>query len=280
MVWRVTRHALHCAITLFVGSFHAVLDGFEEKPWLGNQWEFFVDAGYSFSRFSTVANSTSHLRHPSNDNLFVLDLGFVPVDGWEAALEVEFAQTPRQSLGRRSAAAMLRMRLLDDIMGDLISLTIGGSIRQTAFVSLKDISCPSSARWEVELHTAIGKEWSTGAYWMSRVYGIGAIGQGNRGSPWTKAKVAFDLNKPESHSWEFYSVGYWGFGRKHEVNIEHFKNWGSYDHSSVDIGVGYLQHIDQWGHFRFDLFHRIYAHVYPRGTTGVSVAYHLPFSLL
>jgi len=269
---------LRCAV--MACSFATALLGFEEKPWLGNQWEFFVDTSYSFSRFKTVANSTSHLQHPSNDNLFVIDLGFVPLEGWEAAVEVEFAQTPRQSLGRRSAAAMVRMCLLDDIMGDAISLTVGGSIRQTAFVSLKDISCPSSARWEVELHSAIGKEWSSGPDWMSRVYGIGALGQGSRGSPWTKAKVAFDLNKPASHSWEFYSIGYWGFGRKHEVNIEHFKNWGSYDHSSIDLGVAYLQPIEEWGHFRFDLFHRIYARVYPRGVTGIMVAYHLPFSLL
>ena len=252
--------------------------GFEEKPWLGNQWEFFIDGSYSFSRFKTVANSTTHLHHPSNDSLYVIDLGFVPIDGCEAALEVEFAQTPRQSLGRRSVAAMVRMRLFDDIIGDFISLTVGGSIRQTAFVSLRDISCPSSARWEVELHTAVGKEWSSGDSWMSRVYGIGAFGQGSRGSPWTKAKIAYDLNHPDSHSWEFYSSGYWGFGRKHEVNIDHFKNWGSYDHSSIDLGVAYLQRLREWGHLRFDLFHRIYAKVYPRGVTGFAITYHLPFS--
>ena len=273
-------------LILFCCSLCTVVFGFEEKPWLGNQWEFFIDGSYSFSRFKTVANSTTHLQHPSNDNLFVIDLGFVPVDGWEAALEAEFAQTPRQSLGRRSVAAMVRMRLLDDIIGDFMSLTVGGSIRQTAFVSLRDISCPSSARWEVELHSAIGKEWSSGEAWTSRVYGIGSIGQGSRGSPWTKAKIAYDLNRPHSsswstswsHSWEFYSQGYWGFGRKHEVNIDHFKNWGSYDHSSIDLGIAYLQRLREWGHLRFDLFHRVYAKTYPRGVSGIAVTYHLPFS--
>ncbi len=253
------------------------LFGFEEKPWLGNTLEFYVDSAYSFYRFSSVANAKPGLHRSFNANLLTFDLG-VPIDAFEGALELEFADTTKQSLGRRSVAVMFRMRWLDDIVGDPVSLTTGVSVRQTAYASLKDISCPSSSRWDFEAHAAVGKEWSSGADWMSRVYGIGALGQGVNGLPWTKAKLAYDLHQPGSHIWEFYGLGYWGFGSRHTVHIHHFHGWGPYNHSSVDLGLGYAFLFGEWGYLRFDLYQRVYSKVYPSYQTGVVAMYHFPFS--
>jgi hypothetical protein len=255
------------------------LAAFEEKPWLGNQYEFVLDSSYSYSRFSKVANAKRQLKEPFNVNLLCFDLAFCPVDGWEIAFEADFAATTKQSFGRRSLAAMLRARFLDDIVGDPVSLTAGLIARMTSHNSLKDISCPSSARWDVELHSAVGKEWSTGANWSMRLYGIGAVGQGSHGWPWAKAKAAFGIQQPIASAWEIYSLGYWGFGPKDSVNIRHFHNgWGSYNHSSIDAGVGYTYCFEVWGSLRFDVFHRFYAHVYPKALTGAAITYHLPFS--
>lgn len=266
--------------TVLAAAFSCVsLFSFEEKPWLGNQWEFYLDSSYSYSRFTKVAQAKRQLREPFNENLLVFDVGFSPMDGWDAAFEMELAATTKQSFGRRSLATMVRKRWLDDIVGDPLSVTTGLSVRMTSNNSLRDISCPSSARWDVEAHAALGKEWSKGADWCIRFYGLGALGQGNRGSPWTKAKAVFSIHKPHSSSWEFYSLGYWGFGGKNSVNIPRFHGWGPYTHSSIDVGVAYVYCFEIWGNLRFDFFHRFYAHVYPKGLTGGAISYHLPFSL-
>ncbi|MBS3905083.1 MAG: hypothetical protein KGZ39_07140 [Simkania sp.] len=266
------------ALYVFLGLM-ATAYGFEEKPWLGNLWEFYLDTGYMFSRYDSVANSTKHLKAPSNNNVFSVDIGLVPIDSWDAAIEVDFAQTPRQSLGRRSVAAQVRTLWLNDIIGDFVSLTTGFSVRQTSYRSLHDISCPYSARWDFEINSAMGKEWGCGPNWCMRLYGLGAVGQGSRGSPWTRAKVAYQIHQLESHIWEFFSLGYWGFGRRREVNINHFNGWGFYDHSSIDLGFGYLYELGVWGRLRFDYSHCIHARVYPRGTNSFIIGYHLPFSL-
>jgi len=263
---------------VFLISCVASLAAFEEKPWLGNQFEFYLDSSYSYSRFTKVAQPVKQLKHPFNANLLSFDLGFCPVDGWEVAFEAEFAATTKQCFGRRSLAGMLRTRWLDDIVGDPVSLTTGVIARMTSHNSLRDISCPSSARWDVELHSAIGKEWSSGADWSMRLYGIGAIGQGSRGSPWTKAKAAFGIRQSVSSAWEVYSLGYWGFGNKNKVNISHFHGWGSYNHSSVDVGAAYIYCLEVWGNLRLDFFYRFYAYVYPKGLIGGAITYHLPFS--
>lgn len=271
---------LQRALPIFAGlSMTAIVHGFEEKPWLGNLWEFYLDAGYAFSRYSSVANANPPLKHPSNDNLIGFDFGLSPAEEWDVAMEVEFVQTPRQRWGRRSTAIQVRKLWLDDTIGDALSLTTGATVRLTSYNSLRDISCPYSARWDVEFHSAVGKEWNRASAWTTRFYGVGAVGQGSWGAPWTSVKLAFDVNKVDVHQIEFYALGYWGFGRRHTVDISHFKGWGSYDHSSVDLGLGYFYYLGAWGHLRLDYFHRVYARVYPRGVNSLMLSYHLPFSL-
>ncbi len=267
------------ALTLMC-SLVASAYGFEEKPWFGELWEFYLDGSYNYSRYDSVANAVKPLKDPSNNHLFTFDLGLVPLEDWDATLEVEFADTPSQSLGRRSVAAQLRTLWLNDIIGDAVSFSTGILVQQTSFNSLRDISSPHSARWDFELHGAVGKEWACGADWCTRLYGMGALGQGSSGSPWTRADVVWQLHKHQSHTWEFYSLGYWGFGKRHEVNIHKFKKgWGSYDHSSIDVGLGYLYQFSVWGTLRLDYAYRVYAYVFPRGVNSLTVSYHFPFSM-
>jgi hypothetical protein len=253
---------------------------FEDKPWLGNQYEFTLDSRYSYSWFNRLAGGEGKYPHPFHSNLFSVDLGLSPLDGWGTEVEVEFAQTSRQQFGKRSIGAMVRGRLLNDLTGDFISLTTGLNARVTSRKSLRDISCPSSSRFDLEVHAAFGKEWSCRENWLVRLYGITALGQGSRGLPWIKTKAALDIRQNAISSWELYSVSYCGFGTQRRVDPDHFRGWGPYRHSSVDVGASYSYHLPVWGRFSLDIVHRCHAYVYPARMTGFSISYHLPFSLL
>lgn len=263
---------------LLAAFFSTSLAAFEEKPWLADFLEFYLDSSYTYYRFRHVDDAVHQLHSPSNNNLLSFDVGFIPVDGWELALEAEFASTPRQSWGRRSVAGQIRVRWLDDIAGDPITLTTGLSVRQVAHVSVHDISSPYAARWDIEAHAAIGNEWSRGANWYMRWYGVGALGQGNTGSPWTRGRAAFELNRDNHHQIEFFGIGYWGFGHRRKVNIEHFRGWGHIDHASIDLGVGYRYVTDFWGYFWIEYAHRVLAKSYPMAQNTIQIGYHFPFS--
>ncbi len=258
----------------------AACGAFEEKPWFGNQWEFRLDTAYTYSRFTSVQNALQPLKSPSNNQDLLFDLGFCPEDGLDVETEVEFAHTPRQLWARRSVGIQARFRLLDDLIGDPVSLSIGGSLRLVANNSIKDISSPYAARWNAEIHTAIGKEWSSGPSWRMRIYGLGTIGQGNRGSPWTRARLALANNEEDGKEVEIFAEGYWGFGSQQKVNINDFHGWGKIDHSSVDLGVGYHQHFPVWGTLGIDYAYRVYARSYPKAASTLTLFYKLPFSFI
>lgn len=266
------------ALCLWALGVSSCIAAFEEKPWLGDFLDFYLDTSYTFYRFRHVQDAVKQPKHASNNHLVAFDLGFFPFDGWEAAAELEFAETPRQPYGWRSIAVQVRNRWLNDIMGDPISLTTGFNIRTVSHKSVKDISSPYAAPWDFEANCSIGNEWSHGAHWYMRWYGVGALGQGNQGSPWTRGKLAFELNRDNHHQVFFFGDGYWGFGHRRRVKIKHFHGWGKYDHSSVDLGAGYRYVTDVWGYFWIEYAHRVFARSYPQAQNAIQVGYHLPFS--
>ncbi len=261
----------------FLGPWNPLL-AFEEKPWLGDFLEFFLDSSFSYYRFRHVQGAIQQPSIPSNNYLFSLDLGLCPFDGWEAAIEAELAKTPRQKFGRRSVGIQVRTRWMNDIMGDPLSVTTGLSIRQVSSQSVHDISSPYAAPWNFEAHTAFGKEWSQGAFWYMRWYGMAALGQGSRGSPWTRGRLAFEMNRENHHQIELFADGYWGFGRRRDVDINRFDGWGKYDHSSADLGFSYRYVTNIWGYFWIEYAHRVYARSYPESQNSIQIGYHLPFS--
>ena len=267
------RKWLLCSLPVFAFSL-------ETKPWLGNLGEFEFAAGYTYSRFDRVQDASVQLRQPSNDHLLRSDLTLTPSEMWDVQVEVEFAVTPRQSWGYRSAAVQGRVQWLDDIAGDPVSWTTGLNVREVSSDSLHDISSPYHARVDVELCSAIGKEWSKAAYWVMRTWGNLAIGMGNRGSPWLQALGVWEKNWDNHHRAIISANGYFGFGSKQQVNVDHFDGWGKFQHRSVDLGVGYQYHFDLWGDITISYAYRVYAHTFPERVSFLTFAYKVPFSVL
>ncbi len=251
----------------------------EMQPWFGNVYEFHFLGDYTYSRYNKVDHATPPLKHPSNDQLFLLGLDFCPSSSWDLDLDVEFVHTPRQEWGFRSAAAQIRRLWLDDVLYDSVSLTTGLLLRGVSGTSLKDVSCPYHAAFDMEMNIAIGKEWSSSAFWRYRLFGFGALGIGNRGSPWSRAHVAIELNSEDVHRYELFSDGYFGYGNEETINIKHFHSYAHIHHKSVDVGLSYGYMMSVWGTLYLSYAHRVYARSFPANTNFFSLSYNLPFSL-
>ncbi len=255
-----------------------LLSALPKKPWLGNVYEFFFDAEYTFSYYRHVANGEPGTKHSSNDNQFIAGLGFTPTDSLDMAIEAEVSDTTRQSWNLRSVAIQARYLWLDDIIGDPISLTTGVSIRGVHHSSLRDISCPYPAEANFELNLSLGKEWSRGPYWNVRSYAFGTVGIANHGAPWNRFFAAIETNYNDKHQFHLFTRGDFGYGHKNHVNVPHFHGYASIHHQSVDVGVAYARHFLVWGKLTFEYAHRVFAHAYPERSNYFTIWYHLPFS--
>ncbi len=255
-----------------------LLCSLETKPWFGNVYECIFDASYTYSRYSKVQGAAVQLRSPSNDQRVALDLSIPPSEMWDVQAEIEFVNTPRQSWGYRSAAIQGRARWLNDICGDPVSLTTGLNVREVSSKSLRDVSSPYHAKFDIELNTAVGKEWSEGSHWTMRTWGFAGVGIGNQGSPWITALGVFEKNWDDHHRTLFFAEGYFGFGEKEHVNVKHFHGWGRFHHQSIDLGLAYQYHFHLYGDITVLYAHRVFAHVFPEHVNFFTIAYKIPFS--
>jgi len=80
------------------------LFGLDRMPWYCNMWEFTFTPTYTYSRFPKVQHGTLEHQKLSHVHLLALNLAVPPTPQLEIDSEVEFADTPHQSMGLRSLA--------------------------------------------------------------------------------------------------------------------------------------------------------------------------------
>lgn len=265
---------------LFILLAPQILCALPQKPWFGNIYEFFFDGSYTYSFYNHVANGRPGTHHHSRDNTLFLGVGFTPSPSWDAYAEAEVARTTRQEFNWRSFALQGRYLFFDDIIGDPLSLVAGLSMRGVHHLSLRDISCPYAAEFNLEANLSAGKEWSCGPFWDIRTYGYGLVGIAQRGAPWTRLFFSFEGNYQNHQRYQLFANGYFGFGGKNFVPVDHFHGYANIHHQSIDLGFAYSYHHDIWGTLTLEYGYRPFSHAYPARESVFTLRYHLPFSVL
>lgn len=250
----------------------------EYQPWFGNIYEFNFLSRYAYSYFSSVDSALPPLKSTSNDHLLYFGLEIPPSTKVSLDSDIEFTNTPRQSLSFRSVAFQGRYLFYDDIIGDAVSLALGGNIRYTSSRSLKDISCPYYSNCDFEGTLAIGKEVDCIENWRFRFWGVGGLGMGNRGSPWMFALLALEGNNKESNKWSLFFAGSHGYGRKTVVEINHFYGYGKIREKNIDIGGRFGHKFGVWGTISLEYRRRLFAKRCPKDVNTFAISYLLPFS--
>ncbi len=250
----------------------------DKEPWFTDLWEFNFRSAYTYSYYPSVEGAIQKNQKTSRDNFLTFDLGVCPADTLSVDVDLEFADTPIQKMGYRSSAFQVRYQFLDDIVGDFATITTGASFRGVSRHGLKDPSCPYHSDVNGALNLAIGKEWASNNFWQFRAFGYGSGGLANNGSGWIDYLVSIQANINNCHRFSIFNVGYFGFGSKETLNIDHFHGYGAIHHQSLDVGVKYSYVFPIWGHLSVMYTRRVYAKLFPQDANFFTLSYTLPFS--
>ncbi len=251
----------------------------DTKPWLGDVYAFSFESGFSYAHFPKVQGASTQLRSPENSRNLVADVGLTTSPNWDVQLEGEFGQANSINWALRSGAMQIRFLFLNDVVGDLCSFICGVSVRGASSHFLKSVSTPYAAECNIELSSALGKEWSLGPNWTARTYGFLAVGQANRGSPWIRPLLVAEYNLLNQHRFTLFSNADVGFGGKQGVDVDHFHGWSPFQHQSVDLGVSYGCELGVYGRLTASYARRLFAHNFPERMNLFTLSYFLPFSL-
>lgn len=251
----------------------------EVQPWFGDCLEFHFLGNYTYSFFDKVQNGIPQLTRSFQSNLIYMGLDFSPTPEWSIDTDLQAADTTQMPFNFRSVALQARYLWLDDIIGDRVSLATGGSARFTNTASLHDVSCPSHGHFDFEFNFSIGKEFDFSDSWAWRLWGFGAVGHANIGSPWVRAILAVETNYEDQHKFAFLALGSNGYGRHTTVLVDDFHGYAKIRQKSVDLAVRYGYRLGVWGTLRFEYQRRVLAKSCPSEVNAFLFSYLLPFSL-
>jgi hypothetical protein len=258
--------------------FSCALSATDYRPWTKVDVQLYPRIDYTFQHYDKINSSSGSRHRSSNDHI----LGFGLYGNYiEYSLELEgsLARTRDLPCGLNHFKLTGKYQAANDIIGDSLSVTIGGSLIAASRDAVEDYGLFHHSKCEGELFASIGKEVSCYDQWISRWWIVGGIGFGERGSTWMFSQCSWEKNVSFYWQWRLFANLLWGFGGN-SINFDRsFKGYGRIRHRSVDIGTGlYLPTLCR-GDYSIEFIQRVWARNYPEGAQIVQMSYIYPFGL-
>lgn len=253
------------------------IEATDRTPWLGNLFEFQWDNQLRTQNYRSIASGGHLIHDTSSDFFYTMGLSNVIFD-YGIELEGTFAWTGHQKGDLDQFKITGRHVLLDDVAGDPISFAIGVSLIKACWHSLKDKSSFHHGLGEAELFVSFGKEHSFRDSWCHRWWGVLGMGIAERGSPWFRGQVNYEVRFKEHHEFKVFVDLLGGLGRK-QLHKHDFKGYGPIAHQSVDLGGRYAYLFENEGVLSVAYAFRVYARNFPAYAHNVCIEYIYPFGL-
>jgi hypothetical protein len=199
---------------------------------------------------------------------------------WYGEAIISCASTPHRSCGFDHASLTGRYQLFDDTdAADPVSAVGGLTLICDPMKALRDISSFHHGRFEGEGHIAMGKEWVEGSFWLSRLWGVAALGIADVGSPWFHLKTQWSYNAQERWQCDCYADLLLGLGRHNLSPHRPFKGYGPIRHRSCDLGMRYRYKLQNELSLCCGASYRIWAINFPKDNAVLYVGLSYPFGV-
>lgn len=208
----------------------------EYAPWIGNFLEVETRISAAYQQFRHVNSSHRNFSYPSHDFFTNFNAGIAPDDCYDVQVDLLFADTRHRNYGFDSGKVTGRYFILNDIVGDPVSLTAGLSLILPIHSALRDIGSFHHGMAELEGHMAVGLETPYFTTWLQRQYAVFALGIATQGSPWLRVKYHFERALCNNFSLQFFFDSLFGLGRR-SLRKHHFHGYGAIAHRSIDTGL-------------------------------------------
>lgn len=263
---------------LFLFSISSCLYAIERQPWFGKLFEFEPYFSYSTQYYRSITTPEGSLSYHHTNQFFEGGVRVSPLPCLNLEINAAWAETKSLS-GYDHAGLAIHYLVLDDVVGDFASLSIGYWIDQAPPSSVRDPSSFHQGHWNHEIDLSIGKELSCGRFWTSRFWSFGAVGIADEGSPWIHYGVFGEFNRFDEQQGRIGLEGIQGFGKHNFPLVEPFSGYGSLHYRALDLATGYRYSFCDWGIWDLAFSYRVMAQNCPKNLCKVVLTIYYPFGL-
>jgi hypothetical protein len=249
----------------------------ELKPWYGDPLVINARFTSAYQHYSRVAKNHHPVHHSSDDLFQVLS---VETSLFEYGLEGELylAKTHHRSFGLDSFKLTGRYQILNNDLGDPVSLILGASLIAVDRWARDDLSVFHHGGTEGEFTVSVGNEVICEDIWLSRWWCVGGLGLGDTGSPWIRGDASYEKRFYTRHFLRLTVDTLWGLGHSN-LHVHDFDGYGPIQHQSVDLTLRYAYQFDYLGELSCSYSYRLFARNAPLEANRFQVTYLYPFGL-
>lgn len=268
------RFGFFIYILTFINSVYAT----DLKPWFPRYLEIQSRFTWSHQYYSSIDGGSKIYKKTAKNDFYTgsLELAYFNLCG---EVEGTFSSTGSHHLAPDSINATLRYQILDDVIGDPVSLVAGITVNQVFSLALKDINVFHHSHFEGEVHLAVGKEVTCHDTWITRYWGVAGIGVGDQGSPWLHFEAAWEKNWFYGQITRVFANSLFGLGKENLSLYHPFKGYGSIRHQSIDLGALHRYTFENDLEITLGAFFRVYSKNCPRNVSGFFLSLLYPFGL-
>lgn len=258
--------------SLFLIFWTTSLHSLDYAPWYSPVLEFDTYFEYTFQHYRRLDVEPPCESGGATSHFFTLGLDFSPWMPWNTQAEFGLADTTEQrSFYAKDFQLMVRYLLLDDVIGDPVSLSAGITFMEFSKAARQDVSVLAHGSIAGEAHLALGKEFAPKEYWLARSWVVGGIGLGDRGAAWLRADAAFETNYCDFWTNSVVVNSLWGLGHS-RLCPEHFEGYGKLRFQLVDLG--WKSESRQFiGTFKWGVLYRVFARNCPKNNLQLTFAF-------
>jgi hypothetical protein len=254
------------------------LVGTELAPWFDPAYLPVWRNEYVFQAYPRIDTAEGKIATQGRNHLLHSSLSLARADEFAVEAELALSQSKIRSFSFESGKLTGRLHLLNDIVGDPVSMMVGISLAAPMRRALYDYNLLYHGLFECELHVSVGKETSCLAEWLTRWWAVAIAGLADRGSPWLRVRTAWERNFCTTRL-ELFVEGYGGFGHRDLRLSLPFRGYGSIAYRAIDLGVAFRYFTVCNGVFSLGYSFRPYAHNLPMYVQQALVGWRCDFSL-
>jgi hypothetical protein len=269
---------IYSLLLLFLLFFNSIYST-ELRPWFGPNLLILWRTEYTYQHYSKINSDKQTISKTADDSFLNLSLELSPDPTLDFEVEALLSDTRKRGKGFDCGRITGRYQLMDDILGDPMTLTAGITLTRANHISLHDISSFHHGIMEYEAHLSAGKEFSCEKFWTSRFWGLIGLAVADRGSPWMRIHLAYERNFWDYADYGIFLRGLFGFGDHNIQFINPFPGYGVIQHRSIEIGGYYRHFIQSFGaHIYGQYAYRVWAHNFPAQTSLLTLGIEIPLS--
>lgn len=271
-----TRGLIRLLAIGFVCSLASQMSALEYWPWFPEPLLPQAILSYQFLTFPKVQTFDHSLNRHETAHTGSANLCFAPTDAILFQTEVALTGTTAHGFFFDYAAVAPQYLIWNDIIGDPLSLSVGGALIVPSTTSRRDFATFHLGSVDFQGHVAIGKEAAACGTWRRRMWAVGAIMASTRGSPAMWGTLAVALNRHDHFSAELYGTGLFGFGHRQLSAFVPFQGYGPFATRAIDIGIRFSVALRYLGVGRLEYRIRPVARNFPQNAQFLIVSVVIP----